>query len=423
MDKKIKVFTLSDMPLSPSGVGTQTRYICEALLKTGKFEIRSFGGAVKHPKYDPIKTDQYGDDWIMYPVDGYGNKEMVRSIIRQEKPDILWFMTDPRFWGWLWEMENEIRPLMPMVYYHVWDNYPYPTFNKSVYESNDFIATISKVTDDIVKTVAPGVKSQYIPHAVNSDIFKPIENNEEFLQEFKKQTFGEHYDPDKFVFFWNNRNARRKQSGSLIFWFKQFLDKVGHDKACLVMHTDVKDPNGQDLQAIIESLDLKNGEVLFSQEKVDLRKLSLIYNIADCTINISDAEGFGLATLESLSCGTPIIVNMTGGLQEQVTDGKNNFGIPIYPASKAIIGSQNIPWIREDRLNEDDVINAMEKIFNMSNDERKKMGQLGREHVMKNYNFDDFNNTWVEVMTKIHEEEGSWETRKGFVRWVIKEVA
>jgi len=422
MDKKIKVFTLSDMPLSPSGVGTQTRYICEALLKTGKFQIRSFGGAVKHPKYDPIKTDQYGDDWIMYPVDGYGNKEMVRSLIRQEKPDILWFMTDPRFWGWLWEMENEIRPLMPMVYYHVWDNYPYPTFNRPFYESNDFIATISKVTDDIVKTVAPNVNSKYIPHAVNSDIFKPIENNEEFLQEFKKQTFGEHYDPDKFVFFWNNRNARRKQSGSLIFWFKKFLDKVGHDKACLIMHTDVKDPNGQDLHAIIKSLDLKNGEVLFSQEKVDLKRLSLMYNMADCTINISDAEGFGLATLESLSCGTPIIVNMTGGLQEQVTDGENNFGIPIHPASKAIIGSQNIPWIREDRLNEDDVVNAMEEIFNMPNDERKKMGQLGRKHVMKNYNFDNFNNTWVDVMTKLHEEEGSWETRNYTKRWIIKEV-
>ena len=38
--------------------------------------------------------------------------------------------------------------------------------------------------------------------------------------------------------------------------------------------------------------------------------------MSDVTVNISDAEGFGLATLESLSCATPIIVNMTGGLQE-----------------------------------------------------------------------------------------------------------
>ena len=422
MDKKIKVFTLSDMPLSPSGVGTQTRYICEALLKSGKFQIRSFGGAIKHPKHDPIKTEQFGDDWIVFPVDGFGNKEMVRSLIRQEKPDILWFMTDPRFWGWLWDMENEIRPLMPMVYYHVWDNYPYPTFNRPFYESNDFIATISKVTDDIVKTVAPSVNSKYIPHAVHGDIFKPAEDSEQ-LENFKKAVFGEFYDPDKFIFFWNNRNARRKQSGSLIFWFNKFLNKVGRDKACLVMHTEVKDPNGQDLQAIIEHLNLNDGEVLFSQQKVDMTRLSLMYNMADCTINVSDAEGFGLATLESLSCGTPIIVSMTGGLQEQVTDGKNQFGIPIYPSSKAIIGSQPIPWIYEDRLSGDDVINAMEKMMNMPKKQREKMGQLGRDHVLQNYNFDDFNKTWVDVMTNIHEQEGSWETRKHKKRWILKEVA
>ena len=421
MDKKIKVLTLSDMPLSPSGVGTQTKYMCEALLKTGKFKIVSFGGAIKHPNYNPIKTEEWGDDWIMFPVDGYGNPEMLRSIIRQEKPDILWFMTDPRFWGWLWEMENEIRPLMPMVYYHVWDNYPYPTFNKPFYDSNDFIATISKVTDDIVKTVSPTVKSQYIPHAVDSDVFKPIEDKE-LLENVKKELFGAWYNPDKLVFFWNNRNARRKQSGSLIFWFNDFLNKVGRDKACLVMHTEVKDPNGQDLQAIIEELGLTNGEVLFSQQKVDQSKLALIYNIADCTVNISDAEGFGLATLESLSCGTPIIVNKTGGLQEQVTDGENVFGVGLEPSSKAIIGSQPIPWIYEDRVSGEDVVNAFETILSMSDEERKEIGLAGRQYVINNYNFETFNKTWVDVMTQLHEEEGSWDTRKQEQRWVLEEI-
>ena len=424
MEKKIKVLTISDMPLSPSGVGTQTKYMCEALLKSGKFTIRSLGGAVKHPKYDPIKTEEWGDDWIMYPVDGYGNPEMIRSILRQEKPDILWFMTDPRFWGWLWEMENEIRPLCPMVYYHVWDNYPYPTYNRSYYQSNDLIATISKVTDDIVKTVAPNVKSQYIPHAVDSDIFKPVEEDE-VLEKLKQEVFGEHYDPDKFIFFWNNRNARRKQSGSLIFWFNDFLEKVGKDKVCLVMHTDVKDQHGQDLQAIIENLGLTNGEVLFSQNKVPPDKLALIYNMVDCTVNISDAEGFGLATLESLSCGTPIIVSMTGGLQEQIRspgDAKE-YGVGIYPASKAIIGSQEIPWIYEDRLSGDDVVDAMETMFYMDKEERTKLGLAGRKHVMENYNFETFNRTWVETLVNLYEEEGSWETRKETQRWILEEMA
>ena len=420
--KKIKVLTISDMPLSPSGVGTQTKYMCEALLRSGKFEIMSLGGAIKHPNYNPVKTEEWGDDWVMFPVDGYGNPDIIRSILRQHKPDILWFMTDPRFWGWLWEMENEIRPLVPMVYYHVWDNYPYPTYNRTFYESNDFIAAISKVTDDIVKTVAPSVKSQYIPHAVDSQIFRPLERSDDF-ESAKKSIFGEHYDPNKFIFFWNNRNARRKQSGSLIFWFNEFLKKVGKDKACMIMHTEVKDQNGQDLQAIVEELGLNNGEVLFSQQKVDAHKLSLIYNMVDCTINISDAEGFGLATLESLSCGTPIIVSMTGGLQEQVTNGEEMYGIPIEPSSKAIIGSQSIPWIYEDRLNGDDVVAAMEKLYNMSKEERTKLGLAGRKHVIKNYNFETFNQTWITTLTKLHEEEGSWETRKDSQRWTLEEMA
>jgi len=90
MEKKIKVLTIGDMPLSPSGVGTQTKYICEALLRSGKFKITSLGGAIKHPSYKPLKTEEWGENWIMFPVDGYGNPEILRSIIRQDKPDILW---------------------------------------------------------------------------------------------------------------------------------------------------------------------------------------------------------------------------------------------------------------------------------------------------------------------------------------------
>jgi len=420
MNDKIKLFTIGDMPFSPSGVATQTKYMCDALLNSGKFQILSFGGAMRHHNYQPIKTEEYGDDWIVFPVDGYGTQDMVRSMIRQHKPDILWFMTDPRFYGWLWEIENEIRPLLPMVYYHVWDNTPYPTFNKVLYESNDRVATISKVTDDIVKTVAPSVSSKYIPHAVNHNIFKPLEK--EVVEEFKKHALGDYYDEDRFIFFWNNRNARRKQSGSLIFWFNEFLKKVGKDKATLIMHTEVKDPHGQDLKAIIDSLDINKGQVLFSQKKVNPEDLAKMYNAADCTINIADAEGFGLGTLESLSCGTPIIVNMTGGLQEQVTDGENWFGIGLQPGSRAIVGSQEIPWIYEDRMNGDDVIAAMEKMYNYSKEEREEFGKLGREHALKNYSFDTFKETWIDYLTDLHETEGSWDTRKKIQRWSLEEI-
>lgn len=420
MDKKIKVFTLGDHPLSPSGVGTQSRYVIEALLKTGNFQFISFGGAISHSQYEPQKTEQWKDDWVIYPVDNYGNQDSVRSILRTEKPDIVWIMTDPRFWGWFWEIAHEIRSVAPIVYYHVWDNYPYPTFNQAYYESNDVVVSISKLTNDIVANVAPNVWLEHIPHAVDTEIFKRF--TEEDIRGFREQSLTGEKNPNRTVFFWNNRNARRKQSGTIIWWFKEFLDEVGKDQAMLLMHTDVKDQNGQDLEAIIQEIGLEDGEVMFSTEKLPPENLSAIYNMADCTINISDAEGFGLATLESLACGTPIIVNMTGGLQEQVTDGEQWFGVGLQPSSRAIIGSQDVPYIYEDRLNKKDFINALKKIHSMTREERKKLGKKGRGHVMTNYGFADFSQKWVDLMTKIHETCGSWETRKNYKSWEFKEI-
>ena len=420
--KKIKVLTLGDHPLSPSGVGTQSRYIIESLLKTGRYSVTSFGGAVKHVQYEPQKIEGFGEDWIVYPVDGYGTPDLLRSAIRHMKPDILWFMTDPRFWGWLWQIDNEVRSLAPMIYYHVWDNIPYPKYNKPFYESNDLIVSISKVTDDIVKNVAPSVQSMYLPHSVDTSIFKPLPEKD--VKDFREEHMaGDPSTQNKMVFFWNNRNARRKQSGTLIFWFKEFLDKVGHDKACLLMHTDVNDPNGQDLQAIIQDLELDKGQVLFSTEKVDPRILSLMYNMVDCTINISDAEGFGLSTLESLACGIPIIVNMTGGLQEQVTDGNKYFGVGIEPSSKAIIGSQQVPYIFEDRISKEDFVDALMKIYNMPKGERKEVGLMGRQHVLNNYNFENYCKKWIEIFDDMYEKHGSWETRKNYKAWRLIEVA
>jgi glycosyltransferase involved in cell wall biosynthesis len=417
--KKRKIVTISDHPMAPSGVGTQTKYFIEGLLKTGRYQVLSLGGAIQHENNQPSKTEEWGDDWILYPIEGYGTQELIRSVLRAEKPDMVWFMTDPRFWGWLWQIEHEIRALCPMVYYHVWDNYPYPEYNKRWYLSNDAICTISKVTDDIVANVAPEVERYHIPHAVDTEVFKKLPQAD--VLNSKIQTLGSG-SKDKFVFFWNNRNARRKQSGSLLFWFKDFLDRVGPDEACLIMHTDPKDPNGQDLNAIIANLGLSEGQVFVSTNKYPPEQLAMMYNMADCTINVSDAEGFGLATLESLSCQTPIMVNMTGGLQEQVTNGEEWFGIGLEPSSKAIIGSQEIPWIYEDRLNGEEVVTAMVKFFDMSKEERDKIGERGLQHVLMNYNFEKFQDTWVETIDGICENHGSWDSRKNYKAWDMMEI-
>ncbi len=422
MTKKT-VLVLSDHPLSPSGVGTQTKYMIEALLSTGRYRFICLGGAMKHEDYTPTNVDPWGTDWTIFPVDGYGNEETIRSILRQEKPDVLWFMTDPRFYTWLWEMENEIRAVCPMMYYHVWDNYPYPMFNGDYYRSTDHVTCISKVTYDIVKTVAPTVPCSYLPHGVDSNAYRKFTKADDTLKVKNLREQLTNGKPDKKVFFWNNRNARRKQSGTIIWWFKEFLDEVGHDKAMLVMHTDARDPHGQDLPHLIEHLGITQGQIVLSTIKTSAEELAVMYNAADFTINISDAEGFGLATLESLACGTPIIVNMTGGLQEQVTDGKNWFGWGIHPASKTVIGSLQVPYIYEDRMNQQEFQATLKKAINVSSKAYKKMSTGGMKHVKDNYSFEQLTNGWINTMDNFIETNGSWDTRSNYQRWQLLEVA
>src|SRR5690606_13956087 len=134
--KKTKILMLCDHPLSTSGVGTQARHLIDGLLKTGKYSFRVLGAAVKHERYDPIKVDGK-DDYIIKPIDGFGNRDMIRISLMQEKPDAIFIVTDPRFFIWLWEMREEVHQICPIVYWHVWDEQPYPVFNEVLYHSTD----------------------------------------------------------------------------------------------------------------------------------------------------------------------------------------------------------------------------------------------------------------------------------------------
>ena len=47
--------------------------------------------------------EKLNPDFVIKPIDGFGNKEMLRVILATEKPDIIFLFTDPRFFLWLFE--------------------------------------------------------------------------------------------------------------------------------------------------------------------------------------------------------------------------------------------------------------------------------------------------------------------------------
>jgi len=411
MADKYKLLTISDHPLVSSGVGNQTKYIIEGLLATGKYQVRSLGGAMKHKDYRPQRVQEWGDDWIILPIDGYGNEEILREILDEEKPDAIWFMTDPRFFGWLFNMSDEIRDRnIPLLYYHVWDNYPVPTFNQPSYNSCDYVGCISKLTHDILCQLDMKEKSGYIPHAVNKDIFKPWP--EEKIQEARAKSMPGQV--DKFIVFYNSRNARRKMTSDVLKVFKYFLDDVGQDKAFLLMHCDPQDKEGANLFEVAKMLGLTNDQIAFSTNRIPPENIAALYNMVDVTINISNNEGFGLSCLESLMCGTVVIVNETGGLQDQViTDDGVELGVVVKPSTRSLTGSQQIPFIFDDRCSDEDIVAALKKLYEMSRDERRELGEKARSWTEKTFRLEDMVKKWEEVIEKyiIQFKEKGYEDR------------
>ena len=416
-DRKKILFICDDIRMH-SGVATMAREIVTGTAH--RYNWVNVAAAIKHPdagkrldlSNDTNKVAGISDASItLYPNDGYGNADLIRQLIKIEKPDAIMLFTDPRYFVWLFQIEDEIRKQMPIFYYNIWDDSPAPLWNESFYESCDLLMAISKQTKNLNEIVLGSKKESkilsYIPHGINEDQFFPITQEYEKYDDFKSfknnVLGGNEYD---FIAFWNSRNIHRKHPSDVILAFNQFVSKLPKDKAkrcALVMHTEPVDQNGTDLPAVKDLVcDPEYCNVIFSTSKLSPDHMNYLYNMADITMLISSNEGWGLSLTESLLTGTMILANVTGGMQDQMRfedeDGKwiefndkflsNHFGtykkcgewaLPIFPSNISLAGSVPTPYIFDDRADFRDVAEQLENAYNMGVEERIEKGIAGRE--------------------------------------------
>ena len=413
-DRK-KILLLTDDIRVHSGVAHIAR---EMVINTShRYNWVQLAGAINHPEkgkrldLSQDTSNQAGisdASVVLYPTDGYGNPDLVRQVMEMEKIDAIFLVTDPRYFTWLFQIENEIRKKIPIAYLNIWDDYPAPMYNKEFYESCDALFGISKQTVNINEIVlgskAKSKVIKYVPHGLNENNFRPIDKKDSQFLEFKKQILGnEEYE---FVLLFNSRNIRRKSIPDTILAWRLFCDQIGEEKAkkcLLLLHTDPVDDNGTDLPAVIEYLcPERYCNVKFTNGKFDGNGMNFLYNTADGVILLTSNEGWGLALTEALLSGTPIIANVTGGMQDQMRfidkNGKwftptpeipsnhrrtfetcGKWALPVFPSNMSLVGSVPTPYIFDDRCRPEDATEQILNLYNMSKEERQENGLAGRE--------------------------------------------
>jgi len=415
-EKKLKILALCDHMLSVSGVGTQAFALFKGLILTGKYKVVSLGGAMQHSNY---QVSQPHPDLIIKPVNGFGTKEQLRHLLLTEKPDVLFIFTDPRQFIWTWEMEDEIHQMCPIAYWHVWDNGPYPEYNKLWYESTDVINCLSHKTYELVKPHF-AEKTNYIPHTFPKDQYFPIEPSA------LTHVLSEHFTgkEDWFKVLWVNRNAHRKVPADVINSFSDFLDvleqKHGHRKAVLCLHTDPLDIEGPNLFEAANHFNINNN-VIFSSQKLPVENLNILHNVCDVLINVAKNEGFGLSTLIQMMVGKPIIALCTGGLTRQVVDyrdGSEN-GVAIKPLVSQLMGSQPVPYIYEDYASHEQVVEALMKIYEMTPADKEKMKAKVLEYCEHEFNYPKMIFEWDRT---IQESVASFKNKKNKSTWTLKKI-
>jgi glycosyltransferase involved in cell wall biosynthesis len=105
-------------------------------------------------------------------------------------------------------------------------------------------------------------------------------------------------------------------------------------------------------------------------------------------------EPFGLVFLEAMASGTPVIAFARGAAPEIIQDGITGF--MVNPSDSDIRGN----WIIK-KTGIDGLIEAVEKIYSLSQKEYEQMRKNCRSHIEQHFNVKRMTNEYIEIYKKL----------------------
>lgn len=379
--KRLRVLFSSNAPWSTSGYGSQMAELLPLLVEEGYPTAISCFYGLEGGNIDWKGVTCYpkmGDQW--------GADAMVNHS-KTFKADIVITLQD------LWVVDfNALKSLKRFIPVVPVDHEPIP---KPIFERlklADRIITYS--TFGHRELVDKGLNSTYIPHTVNTEIFKPIANK---LDIRKKIGIKE----DTFLFGMvaaNKDNPPRKSFQEAMDAFYRF-QKI-HENSAMYIHTLLRQQGGFDITAYAEFLGIANKiynvepyELMFL---VDKEGMSKIYNAMDCLLEPSTNEGFGVPIIEAASCGVPVIATDFTAMRDLVIDGETGFKIKVGHKRFSPLGAY------VGHPSEDSLYECMEKVFSA---DRLKMGENARKFAVEGFDTKKvWKEKWLPFLSSIEKE-------------------
>jgi D-inositol-3-phosphate glycosyltransferase len=160
---------------------------------------------------------------------------------------------------------------------------------------------------------ADAEKVQIIPCGVNMTQFRPADK-----RQARRRL---HLDPAAVILLFVGRFAPVKGIPTLLRAVAEAARRQAHMRLVVVGGDGEAAQSTQEIRRQAEELGI--AARLQMAGRIDHGRLPLFYSAADMLVLPSTYESFGLVTLESLACGTPVVATRVGGAAAVIEEGVN----------------------------------------------------------------------------------------------------
>ena len=391
----MRVLWSSNSPFVASGYGSQTAIACKRLKEMGHevaiFAFYGLAGAKVDWGDIPLYPNNPGDWGIRHAPIFYDDF----------KADILITLVD------VWVLKglaNNMRwcPIVPI------DHDPAP----------DLVISTLKESLGLVKPIAmsrfgqeqlkkSGIESYYIPHTVNTELFKPdIQARDYARAKYQWQ--------DKFVIGTVGTNHTERKNWSVAMQAVSIFNKMHPGEVIYYMHTNPSDEKGINLLKLREALGIVDITKFPSQAEVIIgipqEAMARMYSVLDVYLMPTKGEGFGIPIVESMASGTPVITTNCTAQPELVGDS----GWLI----KDLIPEWTLQASWQFNCHPEEVVELLEKAYQAKKDgsivEKQKRA---REKAMEYDEAKVFSELWPPVLADIEKRIKAPRNMEGVQQW------